>query len=565
MRKKQTKKLMIAVLLFILPLLMNAVESQDKLIELMSSEINRQMSALANEDVPPYFISYRVDETKTTRISSSFGNLTHSQETEERLLTTEVRVGEHNLDNSREIRDDYSRFMFNFSKGTNMPLQNNPNAVKQILWNQTDAKYKAAVDKLAKVKANIAVKVEAEDLSADFSTEEASVYYEPKSNAKQIDIKLWEEKIKKYSLPFLKDAAIFDSYASFKLTEGRKYYASSEGSKVAQNYVQVKLFVKGSVKAEDGMVLPLHLSYFAFDMQGLPADEVVLYDVDEIVQKLTALKTAPIAEPFTGPALLSGEAAGVFFHEIFGHRVEGQRQKSETDGQTFKKMIGEEVLLPELSVKFDPTLKKFGEQDLNGYFKYDDQGVEGQKVTIVKDGILKGFLMSRCPITGFIKSNGHGRAQSGKDPVTRQSNLIVTTSNPLSNDDLRQKFIDEIEDQEKEYGYYFAEVMGGFTMTGRYMPNAFNVTPTEVYKIYADGRPDELVRGVDLVGTPLAMFSEIKAAGNTSKVFTGTCGAESGSVPVTAISPSLFVRQIETQKKMKSQERPPLLPRPGLE
>ncbi len=173
--------------------------------------------------------------------------------------------------------------------------------------------------------------------------------------------------------------------------------------------------------------------------------------------------------------------------------------------------------------------------------------------------------MSRCPIEGFDHSNGHGRAEAGKQPVTRQSNLIVKTSNPLSMEDLRKKMIDELKIQGKEYGYLFEDVMGGFTMTGRYIPNAFNVTPTEVYRIYADGRPDELVRGVNLVGTPLAMFSQIEEAGDTPEVFTGFCGAESGRVPVTAISPVLFVKRIETQKKIKSQERPPILPRPDLD
>jgi len=105
-------------------------------------------------------------------------------------------------------------------------------------------------------------------------------------------------------------------------------------------------------------------------------------------------------------------------------------------------------------------------------------------------------------------------------------------------------------------------VVGGFTTTGRYRPNSFNVTPTEVYRIYVDGRPDELVRGVDLVGTPLAMFSQIECTGNDYAVFTGMCGAESGSIPVTAISPSLLVRTVEVQKKPKSQAAPPLLPKP---
>ena len=313
------------------------------------------------------------------------------------------------------------------------------------------------------------------------------------------------------------------------------------------------------------MVLPLYKSYFAFKPENLPGDEEIISDVNEIVKKLKALKDAPVVEPYAGPALLSGIAAGVFFHEIFGHRIEGQRQKSESDAQTFKKKVGQNVLPGHMSVIMDPTIDSYNGEALNGYYKYDDQGIKGKKVTVVENGVLKNFLMSRCPIENFPNSNGHGRAEAGRQPVSRQSNLIVETTKPLSMEQLRKKFIKELKNQDKEYGYLFANVRGGFTFTGRFIPNAFNVTPTEVYRVYTDGRPDELVRGVDLVGTPLAMFSQIEAAGDKPEIFTGTCGAESGRVPVTAISPFLFVKQIEMQKKSKSQEKPPILPRPDSE
>jgi TldD protein len=129
--------------------------------------------------------------------------------------------------------------------------------------------------------------------------------------------------------------------------------------------------------------------------------------------------------------------------------------------------------------------------------------------------------------------------------------------------ELRKMLIEECKKQKKEYGYLFMDVTGGFTTTQRAMPNAFNIFPTEVYRIYVDGRADQLVRGVDLIGTPLAMFSEIQAADDQAEVFIGFCGAESGSVPVTAIAPSLYVRQIETQKKAVSQIEKTLLTRPN--
>ncbi|HMR57473.1 MAG TPA: metallopeptidase TldD-related protein, partial [Cyclobacteriaceae bacterium] len=296
----------------------------------------------------------------------------------------------------------------------------------------------------------------------------------------------------------------------------------------------------------------------------LPTDEVALQEVDKLINILSKLKDAPLAEPYSGPAILDAQVAGVFFHEIFGHRVEGERLRNDMDSQTFKEKIGQPVLNKNLSVIFDPTLKEFQGKPLNGFYRYDDEGVKGQRVVVVDNGILKTFLMSRTPLESVKTSNGHGRADASSDPVSRQSNLIVEAAKPVSFQDLRKMLIQEAKKQGKPYGYYFKDVVGGFTTTDRFNPNAFNIFPTEVYRVYVNGKPDELVRGVDLIGTPLAMFAEITSADKQSAIFTGFCGAESGSVPVTAISPSLFVRRIETQKKPQTDIESTVLKTPTL-
>ncbi|MFT7161711.1 MAG: TldD protein, partial [Bacteroidia bacterium] len=211
----------------------------------------------------------------------------------------------------------------------------------------------------------------------------------------------------------------------------------------------------------------------------------------------------------------------------------------------------------------DPSMTKYGDQDLIGHYKFDDEGVKAQKVRVVEEGILKSFLMSRSPLENFESSNGHGRSQAGLKPVARQSNLIIESSEPLNEKKLRKMLVEECIEQGKEFGYYFVDVTGGFTRTDRYNTNSFNIMPTLVYKIYADKRPDELVRGVDLIGTPLTMFAEIFATGSKKSTFTGICGAESGGVPVSATAPALFVKRIETQKKPSgSGKNLPLLSRP---
>jgi predicted Zn-dependent protease len=320
--------------------------------------------------------------------------------------------------------------------------------------------------------------------------------------------------------------------------------------------------ISASAKAADGADLSSFETFEAVDASGLPDDKTLNAAVDRVANDVTNLLKAPEAEPFVGPAIFSGRAAGVFFHEIFGHRVEGHRQKDEAEGQTFTKSVGTKVLPDFLSVLFDPTRRKIDGVDLNGWYDYDDEGVKGRPVLAVDKGVLKTFLMSRSPIKGFDHSNGHGRRQAGLEVVSRQSNLIVESSNAVSDAKLREMLLAEVKRQNKPYGLYFRDITGGFTTTQRAGLQAFKVIPVIVYRIYPDGRPDELVRGTDIVGTPLASFAKILATGDKQEVFNGYCGAESGSVPVSAVAPAILVSEIEIEKKAKSNDRPPLLPEP---
>jgi predicted Zn-dependent protease len=309
------------------------------------------------------------------------------------------------------------------------------------------------------------------------------------------------------------------------------------------------------------MELPRFESFYSSTLSGLPDDAGVLRAVDKMTKDLMALKTAPVMEAFVGPAMLSPRATGVIFHEIFGHRIEAQREKRENEGQTFRDKVGQKVLPEFLSVYSDPTMNKLGATELNGYYKYDSEGVKAQRVAVVENGILKNFLMSRLPIDGFPVSNGHGRRAPGYNVAGRQSNLIVQASKTVSRAELKKLLIEEAKLAKAPYGLYFEDVAGGFTYTGRGGPNSFEVIPIMVYRIYLDGH-EELVRGVDLIGTPLTVFTRILAADDQQAAFNGTCGAESGPVPVSAGGPGLLIAQIEVQKKVKSQELSPILAPP---
>ncbi|MYF03016.1 MAG: TldD/PmbA family protein, partial [Gammaproteobacteria bacterium] len=301
----------------------------------------------------------------------------------------------------------------------------------------------------------------------------------------------------------------------------------------------------------------------ALSPEGFPDDDKVMTDVRAMIEELDALRNAPIVEPYTGPAILGARAAGVFFHEILGHRLEGHRLKSVTDGQTFKAKLGERILPENFTMYFDPNIREHRGLTLWGFYDYDNQGVKGQKVTVIENGVLKGFLMSRQPMEGFLESNGHGRRQSisGYGSVSRQSNLILEVENPVSAEELKEMLLDRVRDQGREFGLYFGDIQGGFAITGRSMPNAYNVQPLIVYRLFADGR-QELVRGVDLIGTPLTTMSRIEAGASDYDTFNGYCGAESGRIPVSAVSPSILISQVEVQKTMTSRDKPPILPTP---
>ena len=532
-------------------------------LKAMSDELSRNFSALKAQPTPPYFLSYEVTDTRSATVSSEFGALSASDENHHRQLNVTLRVGSYSFDNTHAVRGNFARAgaaLDRFSASAPIPVDDDPVAIRNVLWYQTDQRYKAAVQQLAGARTNARVAIAAEDTSGDFSAAPVTSFTEPVA-AFQVDRAAWEKRLRTYTAPFAKYGDLYDATASLEAKVETRWYVNSEGTQVQVSEPAYRIVVVAQSKADDGMELPRYETFFATTLAGLPSDKVILDAVGGMIKDLHALRVAPVVDPYTGPAILSGRAAAVFFHEVFGHRVESQRQKSEDEAQTFKKRINEHVLPDNFSVVFDPTARRLGAVELMGSYRYDNEGVAARPVTIVENGVLKSFLMSRAPIQGIPVSNGHGRAQAGFAPVARQSNLIVQVAHPVSHDDLKKMLIAEIKKENKPFGLLFDDIEGGFTITQRFIPNAFNVLPIMVYRVFADGH-QELVRGVDLIGTPLTTFSKIAAADDQVATFNGICGAESGGVPVSASSPALFISQIEVQKKSKSQERPPILPAP---
>jgi TldD protein len=528
----------------------------------LEAELQRGMKELKEQDPPPYFIAYEVHATTSVNIEARDGALSTSQQSRSRGLDVDVRVGSHKFDSNHPLRArGFDPGAFGNSS-VSLPLEDDPVALRAVAWKTTEQRYKTAAERFVTLKTKRNVDVAGDDKSDDFSQEQPVVVTEPLAKL-VVDVPAWEARIRALSARFRQAPDLLQSNISFSATSQDRWLITSEGSRVQSGRPAVRVSIWAATRADDGQDLHRFESFDAASVEGMATQAQMLAAVDKVIADLRALRAAPPAEPFSGPAILQGKAAAVFFHEIFGHRVEGHRQKDEAEGQTFAKKIGEPIMPPFISVFDDPRLRKLGALDLNGFYLVDDEGVAAHRASLVDNGVLKGFLLGRTPTRGFTQSNGHGRRQQGRRIVPRQANLVVQPSLAVPRDDLRARLVAEAKRQGKPYGLLFDQIDGGFTTTGRSGMQAFKVLPVMVYRVYVDGRADQLIRGADLVGTPLSSLSKILAASDDYEVFNGYCGAESGSVPVAAISPSLLIEQLEIERKDKGNDKPPVLPPPS--
>ena len=545
-----------------------AIAPTGALIKVLSEELDHSMANLAMPDgTKPYFLSYAVTDRQRVSLSAELGALTSDDADHTRLLDVDVRVGDYTLDNTHKIRDEFMGFDpsdFMGRQATPISLSSDPVAIKQAVWLATDRTFKSAAKKYQRVLTNLKTKVEEEDKSDDFTREEPNVYSESEVKL-ELDREAWAQRVRNVSKLARQYPLIYNSRVSLTASAQNKYFVNSEGSTIQQGQKYLRVSVRAGTKAEDGMELSQSKIFSAASEDGLPGEGELKAAFQKVIDQVLALREAPLVEPYTGPAILMNRASAVFFHEIFGHRIEGHRQKDVEEGQTFTKKLGEQVLPDFISVHDNPSMAKWGETDLRGYYKYDDEGVAARDVTLVENGVLKTFLMSRSPVQDFTRSNGHGRCSPGNKVVSRMGNTIVYSAKTTGFAELRKMLIEECQKQDKPYGLLFDDITGGFTGTRRAGVQTFKVLPVVVYRVYADPQragEDELVRGVDIVGTPLTSFSKIIYTGDDPDIFNGTCGAESGMVPVSGVSPSILVSEIEVEKRRREQDKPPILTPP---
>jgi predicted Zn-dependent protease len=538
-------------------------DPRQRLLAALVAELDRAKSGLKLKGhEAPYYLGYAVRGISSMEVGGKYGAVYLDTNRRERRLQVDVRVGSYEFDNTgAQEMFDLDAGDTAYQAGREAPLDQDGTALRNSVWLLTDEAYKKALNAYLKKKAKDVYRVDDPSRPSSFSREAPQVAVQP-PKAHPFDRAAWQDEVRRQTARLSQFAELFDSQMRVGVEHEERELANTEGTRLVTEGVIYGLHVQAFARAPDGMLLENSRDFYSSTEESLPRGAALQARVDEMVAELLALRKAPVLDPYTGPALLAPEAAGVLFHEAVGHRLEGERQNDDKDGRTFKNQVGKQIIPPFLSIEDDPTSARFGERSLNGSYQFDDQGVPGKRTVLVEDGVLRTFLMSRAPVPGFARSNGHGRAAPGRDPVARMANLIVRSSRTKTREELKQLLIEEARRQGKPFGLLIQDVTGGNTDTSGYAYQAFKGQPRLVYAVDAKTGEERLVRGVEVVGTPLTSINKIVATGDDARVFNGYCGAESGFVPVSTVAPTVLIQEIELQRTRKDTGRPPLLPSP---
>lgn len=518
------------------------------LSEVMAGEIQRAMQHLRRHPDPkPYYLSYLVRDERVWSIQARYGSLHTLKDYRRRDCLADVRVGNYRYDQVQEGGlNDNSTEEESYSY-VELPFGNNSEGVRHALWRLTDAKYREAIEAYLRKKA---------DELTYLNTSKHLPAFEKRAPAvathwqelPEVDVAYWQSYVERASATQRKYPDIKTSHVEFQCRQSTRLFVSSEGSRIIQNQAYWSVEASLWLLSKAGDAFPWNIIHYATDPSELPSLKQLTAEIHDTVLLLRKLSEAPIVRSFSGPVLLEPGPAGLLVHEALGHRLEGNRLLSPGEGQTFRDTVGDRVLPEFLSMYDDARLKHFAGKSLVGHYAFDDEGVEAQRAELIKHGVLQGFLTSRAGIDKKHHSNGHGRSRFNQRAISRMAVTVLESHQGLGQAEMREQLIQEIRRQKVPYGIRIIRADGGETATEGYNFQAFLGDINLATRIFPDGR-EEYIRGVNFVGTPLNAVRSILAAGKDYHVDNAQCGAESGYLPVSTISPSLLVGHLELQSK----------------
>jgi hypothetical protein len=356
----------------------------DPLLDALDAELDRTMSAWEDEEDAPYFLSYRVSDTVRWRLSARYGAIAYSDEGRSRTLDVSARVGSYDLDSTHPIKGE-SRLNMNLHTGQALPMEAASKAIQAAIWTATSKSITDAQESWLRVQTNQQVKVADEDPSPDFSPM-APIDDIGERAELSVDLSAWEPALLALSARLDAPAEVHGSSVSLDAVAETQYVLNSEGTRLRQPRQWLRISMSAWSRVDDGQLVRLYRWKDVHDPEALPELDTLMRWAEEIAADTVALREADEGEPYTGPILLRGKAAGVFVHEVLGHRVEGHRQKNENEGHTFRDKVGEQLLPSSISIIDDPTVQMAAGEYLNGHYRYDQEGAPAQPAVLVEDG-----------------------------------------------------------------------------------------------------------------------------------------------------------------------------------
>jgi TldD protein len=529
--------------------------------DIAAVEIDRAIETMRIPGHPrPYYVSTLIRDEQSWTIQAKYGSLSVDACDRKRNAYVDVRVGSYRHDQVRDgglddnDKDDES---YGYIE---LPWGSAPDGLRHGLWRLIDARYREAVEDLLDKKSHELTYRDGNKHLGSFQRAEPVVdlgWRKPP----EIDTDHWRTFVERTSRKIKRYPDVADSHVEFQADHLCRVFVNSEGSRLIECSTIWSLEAYLWLLSPKGDAFPWSVRHTVTDPQELPDERAFMRSVVRAIDTLGRLSSAPLLNSFSGPALLEPIPAGLLLHEALGHRLEGHRLLASGEGQTFKGALGESVLPPYLHLRDDPTLASYDGHSLIGHYRYDDEGSAARNAGLIEAGRLAGYLTGRAEVLPRHRVNGHARSRRHQRPISRMGVLIAETDEGRSDSELKQILLEEIVRQGVPFGMRIIEATSGETATDAYNFQAFMGEVNLAAKVYPDGS-EEWVRGVNFVGTPLNAVRGILATGDRSEVDNAWCGAESGYVPVSTISPALVVSELELQSKPDTPYTPYTFPIP---
>ena len=532
----------------------------DPVMRAMSDELRRSVSELQFKDLDkPYFIQYIVLDQERYRGSATFGAVTASDLNRARYVQAQVRVGDYDFDNSEFVTGPGFQGAPAAGVTSQTVIDNDYDAIRYGLWLVTDAAYKQSVEQLARKRAFVQNKTRGDQIP-DFS-KESPVTAVGSRKGLDLDKGRLEKQIREWSAVFREFPQIEESNVVIEAQLTHRYLVNSEGTRTLQPSMIVFVEVDAGTEAADGMRLRHWVPFNAGSLGQLPDTQEVSKAIRQMASDLTALRSAPVLDAdYSGPVLFTGQASAEMFARVLAPNLSGQRlplsdqQQAQTTRSELLDRLNRPVLPRFLSVFDDPTAQRIGNQELLGHYQVDDQGVPARRVSLIEQGVLKNFLMSRRPGKDMPQSNGHGRSGVPGRETAQIGNLFIQSSEGKSYEDLKQQLIKICQTENLQYGILIKSLVSdGRSPIGM---------PVLTYKVYvADGR-EELIRGAFAQGIPIRSLRQIEAVGNDAFVVNRLAGSNDLPTPTSIVAPSVLLEEMELKRPSGTQTKPALLTHP---